>query len=105
VRYLLSITLMIAIFAVSVAAIGCGGSDITGKYVDRDYPDRYHIELYEDGTFHTKEDKVSYDGTWKIEGDQLTFTLDNSERTMTATIKENRITDEFGNIFVKQQDK
>jgi hypothetical protein len=104
-RYLLFVTLILAIIVIPVTAIGCGDSGITGKYVDRDYPDRYHIELYKDGTFHTKEDKVSYDGTWKIEGDQLTFTLDNSERTMTATIKEIRITDEFGNIFVKQQDK
>jgi len=96
--------MMAAIVAILVTLAGCGGPSITGKYVDRDYPDRYHIELYKDGTFHLKDDKASYDGTWKIDGDQLTFSLD-SERKTTATIKGDRITLKNGNVYVKQRDK
>jgi hypothetical protein len=102
VRRLSFITVTVVIIAILLAAVGCNGSGIAGKYADRDYPDRYHIELYKDGTFHMKEDKASWDGTWKLDGDQLTFSLDDSERKTTATIKENRITLENGNVFVKQ---
>jgi hypothetical protein len=94
------IILVMTLLVTSGAMIGCGKASIPGKYVNQDNPGEY-LELNEYGTFYLKKSDLSLDGEWEAEGNELRLNLMGT--VATAEIKGNRIIDQDGEVWVKQQ--
>lgn len=85
--------LLLAVFLCFMSGIvtACQSNDPTmdelvGRYVTG-YPDEY-LELHADGTHSLREYATNFTGTWKVEGDTLTITIDSTPGFFaTATIK------------------
>jgi len=89
--------LLVVILAFSL--IACSKS-LSGKYVNKDNNKDY-IEFKSDKTFYVKEGGSGYSGEYKIDGDEITFTLGSGEAAK-CTIKGNSIIDEEDEVWEKK---
>jgi hypothetical protein len=91
---------IILIFAALTLLAACSGNKAVGKYFSDDNPGWYR-ELNADGTFYSKEGDIGFSGTYRVDGEDITYSL-GFGLALKARIEGNILIDEDGERWVKE---
>jgi len=105
-----SALLVLSVLLFGTAACGGGGrgvlapgkANVYGTWVNEADSSEY-FELKQDGTYFLKEGGIGYSGEWEIENNTITVHVGETGVAARATLKDGKILDEDGKVWVKGQ--
>lgn len=101
-----TVSMLFLLVLCGICLIGCACSgtavcSVCGIYVNQENPSDF-LELKADGTFYNEEGGIGFSGTWEIEGDTITLSLEGLPFATRVTVQGNTIIDPDGEVWVKQ---